>query len=91
MDKKVLLAVCGCVLLVVATMFVMVELAVNRNERNVLKSEFEAEIESTTLPDRFLVVGAAINEPFVPYVVIDAPAPCKPGERYDKGECRRKL
>lgn len=99
MNKKVFIAICGCVLLVGATVFVMVELNVDRDKQNVFedsKSGFESEIESTTLVDSLQqshVVGASINEPFVPVLVIDAPVQCKPGEIYSslKKKCLRNL
>lgn len=141
MNKKVLFAICAIVLIVGATTFIVVELAVIRNEMTTIKDTQELslnessltiasepsssslslnatgtlEIEPTlnidgvSLNESHLsskeedspiisaednstqLMGASIDVPFTPFLVIHAPVPCKKGFRYSatKNGCER--
>lgn len=89
MNNKVLVAICGCVLLVVATLFVITNLTVNQSEpagSDIIESSLSNATETLTTEE-----SVKSDVGIQPFLIIDAPVPCKNGERYvaAKNKCER--
>lgn len=98
MNTKFLVVICASVFLVGATVFMMVTLTVNRDdpEREDLSHDMslklnttESEVNSTDTES----MGTPKDMPITPFLVIDAPTPCKPSEKYvaAKNKCEKVL
>lgn len=130
MNKKVLFAISFCVLIVVVTTIVMVQIVVIRHEMKAkvdqelslngsllavaehsteifdIEPRLDTEVsldevsldttevqptETSMEDDSTKIMGASIDVPFTPFIVIDAPVPCKKGYKYVavKKKCER--
>ena len=88
MSKKIIIAICACLLLVGATIFVMMTLTVNQYES--IQEDLSNDMSLNSTESEGNVIGTV---PIKPYVVIEAPVVCKPNERYvaSKRKCERNI
>lgn len=90
MNNKVLLAICVCVLLVGATLFVITELVVNQKE-TAGSDTIEFSLENSTEGSLTTEESSDSTVAFQSFRIINAPVPCKKGEKYvaAKDKCER--
>lgn len=97
MNTKIIGAICACVFLISLTALVMVALTVNQDFLQQQDSSNDMSLElSTTVSEvnSTVLTGSAMrNLTITPLLVIGAPIPCEPSERYvaAKKKCEKSL